>query len=190
MSQLKDAQAETVRMMARKQTHQTVYGLRAMRVDGTFAEINLDTLNDDDFGREAGTVAEPTLNDLMTKNNSTNHAAPSAPEMDRSSSSSNHAGAKTVEMSGLSGVSKRDDDVDRSIPMKEEGAKVVDENMTDQDKMTDVMLTKLNKQFNPFGIEICDLQIQDVRLPEEVQKTVESKTTIGTTRALEAISQR
>lgn len=171
MSQLKDAQAETVRMMARKQTHQTVYGLRAMRVDGSFAEINLDNLNDDEFGREANTVIEQSLMDAM--NESPNPSAPSAPDMNRK--------AMAIEMTGMS---KNDD-----VPLAPDSIKV-ETKMNDQDKMTDVMLKKLNKQFNPFGIEICDLQIQDVRLPANVQKTVENKTTIGTSRALEAMNQK
>ena len=40
-----------------------------------------------------------------------------------------------------------------------------------------------------FRIEITDLQIQDVRLPLDTQHTVEAKTTIGTSRALEEMRQ-
>ena len=58
-----------------------------------------------------------------------------------------------------------------------------------QDKYTDIMLKTLNTQFNAYGIEITDLQIQDVRLPLDTQHTVEAKTTIGTSRKLEEMRQ-
>jgi hypothetical protein len=170
MSQLKDAQAETVRMMARKQTHTTVYGLRAMRVDGTLMDIDMAQLNNDDFGREA---KEVELTGVIEASGGAS-APPLATDMDR----------QGVEM--VNKGMKIDDD---QVPLAP-AAEKKDDQMSDQDKMTDVMLKKLNKQFNVFGIEICDLQIQDVRLPEMTQKVVETKTTIGTQRTLEVMRQR
>ena len=59
-----------------------------------------------------------------------------------------------------------------------------------QERMTEMMLRKLNQQFNVFGVEITDLQIQNVKLPKQIQETVQAKTTIATSKALEKMHQR
>ena len=95
MSQLKDAQAETVRMMARTQTHTSVYGLRAMDTFGKLRKIDLSKLNEDEFGPEAGIKVEKSSAADAVR--SALSEIPSAPEMDRLPGSSGAGEAKLGE---------------------------------------------------------------------------------------------
>ena len=186
MSQLADTQAEAVRMMARTQLHSTVYGLRAMDVSGKVCEIDLSTLNDDDFGPESDLkIDSGATTDKMRQAMS---APKTSPEMDRSSGDDVKvlAAVKTAESTeyfeGQNLVRASDDP--KNILM------VDSTSSRGQERMTDMMLKNLNEQFNQYGVEITDLQIQDVRLPPKLQSTVSAKTTVATSRALEAMIQK
>ena len=184
--QLADTQAEAVRMMARTQLHSTVYGLRAMDVSGKVCEIDLSTLNDDDFGPESDLkIDSGATTDKMRQAMS---APKTSPEMDRSSGDDVKvlAAVKTAESTeyfeGQNLVRASDDP--KNLLM------VDSTSSRGQVRLTEMMLKNLNEQFNQYGVEITDLQIQDVRLPPKLQSTVSAKTTVATSRALEAMIQK
>ena len=92
MSQLKDAQAETVRMMAaRRRT--SVYGLRAMDTFGKLRKIDLSKLNEEFVARAGIKVEKSSAADAVRALSE----IPSAPEMDRLPGSSGAGGAKLGE---------------------------------------------------------------------------------------------
>lgn len=144
----------------------------------------MNQLNNDDFGREAQTVTQQGILDGLPGDP---NAPPSSQDMNREQGV--ELTNQTQEAKNDGGLTNQDVKTDDSVPFAEP-KKVSLEGLSDQDKMTAVMLKKLNKQFNKSGIEICDLQIQDVRLPKRTQLTVEAKTTIGTSRALEKMKQK
>ena len=43
--------------------------------------------------------------------------------------------------------------------------------------LTAKMMNDLNNQFNKFGVQIIDLQIQDVKLPQHIHRELQEKTT-------------
>jgi len=205
MSQLIDAQAETVRAMARTQVHTSVYGLRAMDAGGKLRKIDLSKLNEDEFGPESnikiGGGATDAVRDALNKK-----GPPKKIEMDRNDYNEDNrkkkievvdsdyqakgkatvASVKEIESSehfeGQNFVRASDDPNDPFMveSISERG----------QERMTEMMLRKLNQQFNVFGVEITDLQIQNVKLPKQIQETVQAKTTIATSKALEKMHQR
>ena len=190
MSQLKDAQAQSVRKMARTQTHLSVYGLRAMDTSGKLVNIDLKTLNDDDFGPESGMkIPQSEMAAFINENLSDDTAK--VPEIDVGEAKSKSdtpltAAAKEVELTEQFEGQK----MVRASSDPDDPVMVDSTSSHGQERMTEMMLRNLNHQFNPFGIEITDLQIQNVILPPDIQRTVEAKTTVSTSKALEAMNQK
>lgn len=185
-SLLKDAQEETLRSMVRRMTRDTIYGLRAMREDGSYAPIRLDQLNNDEYGPEAAMASSPP-----------------AVDMER------HGEMKTQQVMPTTAVEPDQVGVELPPRMSENGEVLLADpeaavsgnspsaplfapegSSEAHVRITERMLERLNKQFNKYGVEICDLQIQDVRLPQNIQSAIETKTTLDTSTRTEEMKQR
>lgn len=133
-AQLKDAQAEAVRTLARSVDHNEVLGLR------NFRHSELEGINEKVFSSEAM-----------------------------------HQG--DCEQTGQE-------------PKDLEGNHDCNESLDAGASITDAMKIRLNKQFNQQGIEILDVIIKDIRLPEFIQSQMSRKTVVISQNAMQRIQQK
>lgn len=171
-TQLKDAQSEAVRNMARAVTHEQVYALRSLTAtsDGTvqFKAIDPNDLNanqpkpsglqgDDEVAKKAG-VVPVAVNGGATAGIYRSNTGGDV-ELVSAGASKVPAGA-TAPTAPPSGNGAADQDMAYEALL-----------------LTGKMMNDLNRQFNKFGVQIIDLQIQDVKLPEHIHKELQEKTT-------------
>lgn len=158
--QLTDAQAEAVRTLARSVTHTEVFGLRSVSPE----EL---------VGAQGGPLFS-------------GGGAPLAEIMELADEGGPTFGRQESELTDKFGEEKRDlegehdeDDPLEAIFNTETGASV-----------TDAMRDRLNRQFKPQGVEILDVIIQQITLPEEIEKQMSQKTMVISQNAEQRVQQK
>ena len=160
--QLQDAQAEAIRTLARSVTHTEVFGLRSVG----HTELQ-GVLNDLDKKLTSASVPQPELGF-------------SGEESKEFIPSLNDGASKEdlQEEKDMLGDHDVDDELEAEFAV-ERGANV-----------TKVMKNRLNKQFKPQGIEIMDVIIQNISLPDEIQSQMSQKTMVISQNAEQRMQQK
>lgn len=172
--QLNDAQAEAVRALARSVTHTEVFGLRSV------SQEELTGVRDSVFVRgdvipgatvppgDSGAAAAPGLGVEEWKEEEGDAL------VDRSERSS----TSQQEEKDMLGEHDEFDPVEAGFNT-ETGASV-----------TDVMRDRLNRQFKQQGVEILDVIIQQITLPDEIQQQMSQKTMVISQNAAQRMQQK
>lgn len=140
-AQLKDAQAEAVRTLARSVYHTEVFGLRNV------CHSELEGVKEKLFSPEA-----------MQRGGASEHAE--------------------EEQKDMEGEHDYYDSLEADFNV-EAGASV-----------TEAMKIRLNRQFNTQGIEILDVIIKDIRLPDLIQSQMSQKTMVISQNAMQRMQQK
>jgi regulator of protease activity HflC (stomatin/prohibitin superfamily) len=163
-TQLKDAQSEAVRNMARAVTHEQVYALRSL------------TATSD------GTV---TFKAVDPKELNAHRPVPSGLKGDQPGGGNLYRGNTDGDVELMSaGASKTAASAPANVPVMAASAPPSAATVDPHSDMayealhlTAKMMNDLNNQFNKFGVQIIDLQIQDVKLPQNIHRELQEKTT-------------
>mmetsp|Transcript_40925 Transcript_40925/g.85981 ORF Transcript_40925/g.85981 Transcript_40925/m.85981 type:complete len:531 (+) Transcript_40925:151-1743(+) len=156
--QLRDAQDEAVRALARSLKHTEIYGIRSgenlkliSQSVAAVRSVNIDE-GDEGVGEEKFEEEEETmtLESMATEPSGILGAAPVPTHRDET-------------------LVGRSDEEDR------DAAKIA---RTLGSEVTDYMKERLNRQFMPQGVEILSIMIESCRLPKEIESQMEEKTKV------------
>mmetsp|Transcript_25064 Transcript_25064/g.60293 ORF Transcript_25064/g.60293 Transcript_25064/m.60293 type:complete len:525 (-) Transcript_25064:174-1748(-) len=146
--QLRDAQDEAVRALARSLKHTEIYGIRS----GENLKHIRQSVAGASFDAAVESIAEEKQGD-----------APPTPATDR-------LGATPIPTHRDETLVGRSDKEDRDAAMAATAAGV--------DAVSDYMKRRLNRQFMPQGVEILSIMIESCRLPKEIESQMEEKTKV------------
>ncbi|KAL7537486.1 hypothetical protein ACHAXR_007850 [Thalassiosira sp. AJA248-18] len=166
--QLRDAQDEAVRALARSLMHTEIYGIRSgentkhirQSVVGASASASVDAVKSVRFEEDENDIMK-TVEEGKEMEESTDEIIPTSP---------GRLGAEPVARRVLDETlvgksNKEDRDAAKSAT-----AAGVD--------VTEYMKQRLNKQFMPQGVEILSIMIESCRLPTEIESQMEEKTKV------------
>uniref|UniRef100_A0A6U3VB99 Band 7 domain-containing protein n=3 Tax=Ditylum brightwellii TaxID=49249 RepID=A0A6U3VB99_9STRA len=161
--QMYDAQAEAVRALARSVAHTEVFGLR----------------------KTSHEELEGIQNSLFS---GSSHGATVPNEM-----SAWETGVEEFkDEEKLADVSLSDDEGEKDLVGEHDELDPIEAgfNVETGSSVTDAMMARLNRQFKPQGVEILDVFITEIKLPDEIQQQMSQKTMVISQNAEQRMQQK